>query len=165
MKSIRELLNESLEQEQVNEAVDKQLLKQATEIFNQIANDRGSSVTRSPFIFRNWISDEDVDQYAGDLVSDDTITQEQADVLVDALKSFGSTNPLDKGALYMDLYEEPENPEEAENWPNDRDFKRKGSAWILNFNDGDYYGTVELPNNLGKEGLDFFKAMWNALGK
>lgn len=155
MKSIKESLQSAL-----NEAVaksDEALMKKGIDILNKLAKKyKHGSAGVFYNIVGEWYQDT-VDE----LVRDKYLSQDEADVLNEILGSYGPIGPLDS-VVPMSLWARKKYYDKAQNWP-DEDWTKKGSKWVMKFNDGcSWFGKVEL-KKLDPISVDFFKALWNAL--
>ena len=155
MKSIKESLQSTL-----NEAVaksDNELMKKGIDILDKLAKKYKHG---SAGVFYN-IVDEWYQDYVDELVRDKYLSQDEADVLNKILGSYGPLGPLDS-VVSMSLWAMKKYYDKAQNWP-DEDWTKKGSKWVMKFNDGgSWFGKVEL-KKLDPIAVDFFKALWNAL--
>ena len=155
MKSIKESLQNALNE--ARSKVDDALMKKGMSILDKL----GKKYTGgSAGVFWDCIGDE-YDYHIDELAEGNYIEQDEADVLKEILGSYNQYCPLDS-VVFMELHDVNDDPDEAETWP-DENWKKKGSNWVMKFNDGNmWFGEVEL-KKLDPASVEFFKAMWDAL--
>ena len=155
MRSIKESLQSALNEAAVKS--DEALMKKGIDILDKLAKKYTSG---SAGVFYNIVG-EWYQDYVDELIRDKYLNQDEADVLNKILGSYGPLGPLDS-VVFMSLWDMDEYYDKAQNWP-DEDWTKKGSKWVMKFNDGgSWFGKVEL-KKLDPIAVDFFKALWNAL--
>ena len=155
MKSIKESLQSALNE--ARSKVDDALMKKGMDILDKLAKKYNGGTAG---VFWDCVGEE-YEDHIDELVKDNYLKQDEADVLKEILSSYGQYGPMDS-VVFMELYDANDDSTEAEEWP-DEDWKKKGSNWVMKFNDGGmWYGSVEL-KKLDPASVEFFKALWNAL--
>ena len=154
MKSIKESLLNSLTETRT--AIDDTLMKKGMNILDKLGKKYEYGTAG---VFWNCVGEE-YEDFVDELATDNYLKQDEADVLKEILGSYSQYCPMDS-VVFMELHDVNDEPDEADNWP-DEDWKKKGSNWVMKFNDGTWFGQVEL-KKLDPASVEFFKALWAAL--